>query len=681
MLWGLVVPLLVLALVAGAGMAAVYAAVRLPPELDLQPATVLDREGRKIGTIEPEAGRQAIPLESVPEPVRNAVVAAEDADFYQHGGVSIPGVARAMIANAVSGEITQGGSTISQQYVKVLTADTERTFLRKIREAALAVKLERRLDKDEILERYLNNAYFGRGAYGIEAAANAYFDKNAAELEPAEGALLAGLLPAPTRFDPDVNPQRAQQRYAYTVDRLEAQGWADGSYPARPPQTVQPQPLEVGEAPYFLDVVRTELAERLGGEDAIFTAGPTVVSTLDLGMQQAAENAEREILREVDEARGAIVALDPDGGQVRAMVGGRTHAEEPLNLATRAVRQPGSTFKPLALAAWLDAGESPDTTLSAPAEWRRPDCVGSDDACTVKNFGGAGYGSMTVREATWRSVNTVYAQIGYRVGNDRVVRMAEDAGVPAERLDPSVEAVLGAQELTPLELAEAYNTLAAGGIHHPPRTVERVERDGQVVWQADDRGERTMSEAVALNVTDVLRGVVARGTGTAANIGRPQAGKTGTTSRHADAWFAGYTPDLTATVWLGRREGNQPMSGSPTGGSFPARAWAQFARAALESVPPSDFDEPPTIGTPESLASPTPTPQPTPTPEETIEPPPTPVDPRGEEPEGEDPEPVPKRQPGLDLDPPSEPPDEDGGSDEPDDSAEGSDGTVSSPGE
>lgn len=194
------VPLVVLVAIVTAAMTAVYAAVSLPPELDLQPATVLDREGREIGTIEPEAGRQAVLLETVPEPVRDAVVAAEDANFYDHGGVSIPGVARAMIVNAVSGEITQGGSTISQQYVKVLTADNERTFMRKVREAALAVKLERQLGKDQILERYINNADFGRGAYGIEAAARAYFDKGAAQLEPAEGALLAGLLPAPAAW-------------------------------------------------------------------------------------------------------------------------------------------------------------------------------------------------------------------------------------------------------------------------------------------------------------------------------------------------------------------------------------------------------------------------------------------------------------------------------------------------
>ncbi len=666
-------PLVVLVVIATAAMTAVYAAVSLPPELDLQPATVLDREGREIGTIEPEAGRQAVPLETVPEPVRDAVVAAEDANFYDHGGVSIPGVARAMIVNAVSGEITQGGSTISQQYVKVLTADTDRTFTRKIREAALAVKLERRLDKDEILERYLNNAYFGRGAYGIEAAARAYFDKSAAQLEPAEGALLAGLLPAPSRLDPDVNPQRAQQRYDYTVGRLEAHGWAAGSYPSRPPATVEPRSLEVGEAPYFLDAVRTELAERLGGEKAIFTGGPTVVSTLDLDMQEAAEAAEREVLREVDEARGAIVALDPEGGQVRAMVGGRNHTDEPLNLATRAVRQPGSTFKPMALAAWMDAGHSPDTTMPAPAEWRRPDCVGSDDACTVQNFGGAGYGSMTVREATWRSVNTVYAQMGARLGTPRVVDMAEDAGVPDERLDPGVEAVLGAQELTPLDLAQAYNTFASSGTHHPPRTVERVERDGEVVWQANDDGDRAMSEAVALNVTDVLRGVVTNGTGTAADIGRPQAGKTGTTSRHADAWFAGYTPDLTAVVWLGRPEGNEPIPGSPTGGSFPARAWAQFASAALESVPASDFDEPPEIGDAESLEEATPSPSP----EETVEPPPTPVDEPADDERDDDSEPVPERRPERREPPPD---DDGGGSDGSGSDGSGSDGSGGSDG-
>jgi penicillin-binding protein 1A len=593
-----------------AALAYAVANIPLPTELETQPTVVLDRNGKEIGQLHVEPTREDVELDRIPDHTVDAILAAEDAAFYEHPGVSIPGIVRAAVSNVRSGEVRQGGSTISQQYVKTVTGEDEQTTIRKVREALLAMKLEREVSKDQILEYYLNTIYFGRGAYGIQAAARAYFDKDVGDLTRAESALLAGFIPAPSRSDPVDHPERAAQRYEYVIGQLATQQWITAPQAAKlranQPE-VTPKARETsGPAPFFMAMVEDELARRLGGEQAY--RGLTVKTTLDLRMQRIAEktydrhfDALRDELRaeagrKVKVPTGAMVSLDPQTGAIRSLVGGRNYARDQYNLAIGGPdglgRQPGSTFKPFALAAWIAGGMSPESRLEGPAtmEFDAEEVGGSED-WTVSNYGGAGYGTVTLREATWSSVNTVYAQVALEVGADAIVDVARDAGVESS-LDANPSIVLGTEEVTPLELASAYNTLASGGVVRVPRTIEAVSRDGEVLYEPDEQAHRVLDKDVAWTTVDVLRGVIDNGTGTAAQIGRPAAGKTGTTQNAADAWFAGFTPNLTTVTWMGYRDSNDAMPGSPSGGGFPAALWADYMTQALEKLPVRDFPEP-----------------------------------------------------------------------------------------
>lgn len=568
----------------------VFAAVPLPP--DVQPTVVLDQAGREVAQLTSSTSQKDVELAELPEHVRNAVLAAEDADFYNHAGVSLPGIFRAAFKNLTAREVAQGGSTISQQYIKVATEDNERSPLRKIREAALAVKLEKQFSKDEILQMYLNSVYFGRGAYGIQAASEAYFGKPAAELSPAEAAQLAGIIPAPSALDPVKNPEGATRRYHYVLDRLQANAWLPpeeaGRLKATPPEVLPPRPVEFRTAPFFLDLVQRELAQKVG-EDTVYR-GLRVTTTLDLGIQQVAEKHFNAAMADADdeEATGAMVSLDPGTGGVRALVNGKPG--EQINFVADAKRQPGSTFKPFTLAAWIEEGKSPESRFPGPATMEFP---GGDNGkpYPVRNYGDQGFGRITLREATWKSVNTVYAQVMDEVGPDAVIDLAQRAGIESD-LGANLSLTLGTSEVTPLELAGAFNTFPAGGIRRQPFTVLRVERGSDVLYQARPGEDRAFSEQVAWTSVDVMRGVVEAGTGRAANIGRPAAGKTGTTQKSADAWFAGFTPNLTTVVWYGQRDGNDGLASEPTGGGWPARLWGAYMKEALKGIEATDFPEP-----------------------------------------------------------------------------------------
>jgi penicillin-binding protein 1A len=595
---------------AAAAVAYAVSNIPLPTELETTPTTVLDKNGDEIGQLHAEATREDVKLDEVPEHTVQAVLAAEDAGFREHPGVSIPGIVRAAISNVRSGEVRQGGSTISQQYVKTVTGADEQTSIRKVREALLAMKLEREVSKDQILEYYLNTIYLGRGAYGIQAASRAYFDKDVGDLTRAQSALLAGFIPAPSLSDPVDNPDRAAQRYEYVIAQLEAQEWITPSQAARM-RTRQPEVTPKAKrvaktAPFFMAMVEDELARRLGGDQAY--SGLTVRTTLDPRMQRIAE---KTYDRHFDELRdqlhaelgkkekvptGAMVSLDPKTGAIRALVGGRNFAKDEYNLAIGGPqglgRQPGSTFKPFALAAWIAGGSSPESRFEAPATIDfSAEEIGGSEGWTVSNYGNADYGTVTLREATWNSVNTVYAQTALEVGAAEIARIAHDAGVESP-LDANPSIVLGAEEVTPLELAGAYNMLAAGGVARAPRTIESVSRDGDVIYEPSEKTRRVLEKDVAWTTVDVLRGVIEKGTGTAAQIDRPAAGKTGTTQNAADAWFAGFTPNLTTVTWMGYRDSNEAMPGSPTGGGFPAELWADYMREALEKLPVKAFPQP-----------------------------------------------------------------------------------------
>ena len=598
-----------------------FTSVPLPDAVGASPTIILDTNGKEVGSLQAETSREDIDLDDLPDHVWQAVLAAEDAGFYEHSGVSVAGIFRAALRNVTAGEVSQGGSTISQQYVKNVTSDKERSILRKVREAALAVKLEQNYSKDQILEFYLNSIYWGRGAYGIEAAAKAFFDKPAAQLTPRQAAMLAGIIAAPSAYDPVESPDKAAARYRYVLNQMVEKGWMEpvkaGNFAASPPTARRSRNVVFKTAPFFLQLVKTELENNPELDPDEIYQGLVVTTTLDVEMQAHAEEAYTESFVDSKiEPSAALVSIDNATGGIRALVGGKNYARSQLNLAVGQGRQPGSTFKPFALAAWVDEKKDPESFFPAPPEieFSAEEInakLGRQQALEpwkVRNYELADYGGLTLREATWKSVNTVYAQLVLEVDPKDMRDIAEKAGVKRE-LEPVPALVLGTEEVTPLELTEAYSTFATGGVHHDAHAVAEIRRDGETIYRARRKGSQDLTERVALTVTDVLKGVVEQGTGTAAQIGRPAAGKTGTTQSNGDAWFVGYTPQLTTGVWMGNVENNEPMEGDYTGGSLPAETWQDYMSAAMADMPVRDFPEPPG-GLEVVTPSPAPSPEP-----------------------------------------------------------------------
>jgi penicillin-binding protein 1A len=588
----------------GLGMAAfalLWATVDLPEDPpELQSAVIVAEDGRELAVLSQEGERFIVPLDEVNPIVVEALVSAEDRRFYDHGGVDPIGVSRALVNN-LRHSGTQGGSTLTQQLVKNEYLSSERSLSRKVREAVLSVKLERSANKDEILERYLNTVYFGRGAYGIEAAARAYFDTSAAELDLGQAALLVGLLRSPETADPVEDMDEARARRATVLaDMVDndaiTQEEADAvtATPIEATDQTAPEPPTGGMAPHFVEWVRQQTVDAVG-EDALYASGLRVVTTLDLDAQAAAEAAVAEVVTDPAGPQAALVALDQDGA-IRAHVGGRDYDELQVDLARGkegggSGRQPGSTFKPFVLEAALAQG----TTLAD--RYPGPPRIEVDVGGTpfpVENYGGTGFGDLTVADATKSSVNTVYAQLLAEVGPAAVADAAHAAGIDAE-LDVVPSIALGVEEVSPMDLASAYLTFANDGTRAlEPYGIVRIEdADGDVLWEPD-RSEAVTDAVpsdVVRGVTEALRGVIESGTGTAADIGRPAAGKTGTTQDNVDAWFAGYVPGYAAVVWMGHPQ-PAPMEGV-TGGGMPAEIWQRFMTVAMEGREPEDFPEPP----------------------------------------------------------------------------------------
>jgi len=582
-----------------------YVTVELPAEPpQLESSVIVDADGEELAVLQRDGYRVEVGLEEVSPIVVEALIAAEDREFRNHGGIDPVGIARAVVNNVGGGD-TQGGSTLTQQLVKNSYLSSERTYTRKVREAILAIKLDGREDKDEILERYLNTVYFGRGAYGIEAAANVYFDRPASELDVPQAALLVGLLRAPEAADPTSDPETATQRRNSVIDDqveveeitaaegTEAKAADLGALPIESPVT-----LSAGVGPHVVEWIRSEVVEMFGA-DAVYGGGLTIHTTIDIDDQRAAEEAIAGVLTDPADPQAALVAVDREG-RIRAHVGGRDHEALQVDLARGTEgggsgRQPGSTFKPFVLAAALQDG---DATLGS--TYPAPASITLDDGGApweVGNYGGEGFEVLDLYESTTRSVNTVYAQLVLEVGPERAAEVADALGVPDQQPDPSI--VLGTGETSVVDLAEAYSTLAREGERITPYLIERIEDEGNAVFEAEV-GEpvRALDEGPARAVTHALRGVVDGGTGRRAALDRPAAGKTGTTQGNGDAWFAGYTPDLTAAVWMGYPEGPQRAmtdvrGEAVTGGSLPADIWKRFMDAALADVEPSDFPEPP----------------------------------------------------------------------------------------
>jgi penicillin-binding protein 1A len=624
----------VLALLLAASLAAAGCVSPRPVELaapggSAQSTYLYDARGRLITTLHGVEDRTEVPLGRVSRWLRLAVVDVEDARFYRHDGVDWRAVARAAARDLHAGRVVEGGSTITQQYVKNAYASGERSLHRKLREAGLALGIERRNAKDEILAAYLNTVYFGEGAYGIEAAAWTYFSSHADRLTLPQAALLAGLVRSPAGYDPFSRPAAARSRRAEVLRRMTKLGHLQPGQAARAaaaPLGLRPPRSRARRhaAPWFVRWVVDQLLDpgdrrfaalgstRQARVASLFRGGLRITTTVDLAVQAEAERAARRVLAGSGGPYAALAAVEPGTGAVRAMVGGRDYFDDRrfgrVNLATGtggSGRQAGSAFKTFALVAAIEHGIPPEALFSAPdrVTLARP----GGGAYTVRNFEGHSFGQATLRQATALSVNTVYAQLLLRLGHgdpDRggrvVVDTAARLGVDPRRLAAEPSSVLGASSVTPLEMAAAYATLASGGLRAAAHGVARVaDARGRVLYQARPVAKRVLPGSAVAVVDDVLRGVVDNGSGVRARIGRPAAGKTGSTQHNADAWFVGYTPDLAAAVWVGYPQARVPMTPPRTpltvlGGTWPAAIWAGFMEHALAGRPAREFPRPST---------------------------------------------------------------------------------------
>jgi penicillin-binding protein 1A len=525
---------------------------------------------------------EAVQVADLPPYMPRAVVAIEDRRFYSHFGLDPIGLARAAFNNLLARRIVQGGSTITQQLAKNVFLTSDRTIKRKVQELLLALWLEANFSKDQILTLYLNRVYLGAGAYGVDAAARRYFGKPAAQVNVAEAALLAGLLKAPSRYAPTRDLTAARDRAAVVLASMVDAGFIterQASEAKRRPAGLARATSIGRQYRYFADWIMDRLPDYIGRTDRDLV----VRTTLDSAVQLAAERALEATLAgpgiKSDVGQGAIVALSPDGA-VRAMVGGRNYADSQFNRATQARRQPGSAFKPFVYLAGLESGLNPDT--------RMVDKPVTVDGWSPKNYVNNFIGEVSLREALAQSINTVAVQVSERAGRSNVIDVAARLGIAGDiPRHPSI--ALGVAEVVPLNLAAAYVPFANGGQGVLPHGVERIDDgSGAVLYRRAGTGlGQVMSRAHAAAMTGMLQATILEGTGRAAKLDRPAAGKTGTSQDYRDAWFVGYTPDLVAAVWLGNDDA-RPMR-HVTGGGLPARTWRQFMLAALKGKPVHDF--------------------------------------------------------------------------------------------
>ena len=591
--------------------AAAYIMIRvpLPPDKVQQQTTFLtDVSGARLASLNAGVDRVNVKLSEVPEVVQQAVLATEDKNFFRHGGIDPIGIVRAFVNDVRNRGDLQGGSTITQQYVKNYYVGSERTISRKVREAVLSIKVERKLSKSEILERYLNTIYFGRGAHGVEAAARAYFGKDVGLLGLREAAYLAGLIRAPHLADALRAPEAAEARRHRTLvamrrarmiseaDITDVEGTPLASYVINQ-EKLEPKIVDEASTGYFVDYVRRQLEDDYGGS-RVFGGGLVVKTTLDRRTQQQAYDAVyRNTLNQPGDPSGSLVAID-DNGNVKAMVGGRDFKNDKVNLAVGRGggglgRQAGSTFKPFALAEAVREGYTVESAFPAPPKVILPRADNGKD-WEVENYEEKDFGDeVNLIDATRNSINTVYAQLVVTLGASKVKAMAEDLGITSPL--PAVNSLaLGTAEVSTMELAGAFSTFANRGERVAPRTILEVKGpDGSVLYKADTKPERkrvlTTKQADVVNF--VLRQVVERGTGTGASFGRVGSliGKTGTTNDYGDALFVGGTTKLTAAVWMGYPEGNvhtmEDVRGvKVSGGSFPATIFKRFMIGATRNL-------------------------------------------------------------------------------------------------
>ena len=547
-----------------------------------------------------------VPLREIPRPLRDAVIAIEDARFYSHFGVDLRGIARAAYENFRRNRIVEGGSTITQQLAKVLFLTPDRSFERKVKEALLALELEKRYSKDRLLEIYLNQIYLGHGAYGVEAAARTYFGASVQELTLSQAALLAALPRAPGNYSPFEHPDVARRRRAVVLTRMVEQGYITPEQAKRanaaPLGLVAPERRR-GTGQYFLEYLQQGLEAKFGS-DMVFKGGLSVYTTLNPVMQRSAEQALREGLQALAARQaakvvgkgapappvpeGAVLVIEPQTGYIKTLVGGSDFARSEFNRAVHARRQPGSAFKPFVYLAALEAGRTPADLLDdSPLSY-----TFGGKTWAPENYDGKFRGQITLQQALEESVNVPTIRLAEQVGVNRVIDAAKRLGIQST-LQPNLALALGASDVTLLELAAAYAALANQGARMEPIAIRYVtDGQGRLVEENIPQGRDAVSPAVAYVLTQMLRGAVERGTAVSARgLGRPIAGKTGTTNDFSNAWFVGYTPSVTVAVWVGH-DRVRSLGHDETGARAALPIWIALMREILKDKPVEDFTPP-----------------------------------------------------------------------------------------
>jgi len=559
-----------------------------------QTTTIYSADGKLLARLYLE-NRQTIPISEMATDLVNGIVAVEDERFYKHNGVDPYGICRAAVSNLKGGG-RKGASTITQQYIRQTILRDEAydiSYARKVREAYLAMEVEKRHTKREILEMYLNTIYLGEGTYGAEAASRTYFARSADELTLPQAALIAGLAQSPSRLDPYDNPDGAIARRDEVLGAMLSNGYIDQA--AYDDAVATKLSLKRSKdprdgiyfAPYFVAHVKKELQAKFSPA-VVFKGGLTVYTTLDTRLQRYAESAVHDKLGSPRDPEAALVSIDPRNGHIKALVGGKNFRKNKFNLATQGHRQPGSSFKTFALVTAIEKGMPPTFRIDSSSPALIPT---KPKPWLVGNSEGSGHGMITLAAATHASVNTVFARLAWEIGAKSIANTAKRMGIQT-RLPKVPSIALGATNVTPLEMASAYGTLATGGEHFPPITITKVtDRNNEVIFKAKPHGTQVLKPEVARAVTDVLKGVISGGTATRANIGRPAAGKTGTSQNYRDVWFVGYTPQLVTSVWVGHMT-ERPIYVNGVhafGGTVAAPIWASFMKRALAKEKRLDF--------------------------------------------------------------------------------------------
>ncbi|MHB1346505.1 MAG: transglycosylase domain-containing protein [Candidatus Humimicrobiaceae bacterium] len=582
----------------------------LTPSEIAQTSKVYALDGTLITEFHAEENREIVPFDGMSNYVKDAILAVEDKRFYDHQGVDYIRIIGALIADIKAGNKEQGASTITMQYIRNIYFTPEKTLWRKVNEALMAIQLERKYTKDKILEMYLNTIYFGLGTYGVEKASKIYFGVRANDLNLQQAALLAALVKAPSIYNPYSDIEKAKSRrnlvlkLMYEQKRIDKEKYLNAiasSVELSKDTNVAGGEKQTQIAPYFIDFVKQQLYEKKFTDYDVFKGGLRIYTTLDLDLQKKAENAIRSIFSHDPEPSYSLISTDPSNGYIYALIGGKDYNTNKFNIATQGKRQPGSVFKVPVLMTSLNMGLSPDDKFNpnGPITIDMP----SGPDWNVENYGGTKYKTqeMSVVDATIHSVNVVYAQLIMKVGAENVEKLCNDMGIDNIGNNPAI-ALGGLEEgVTPLDVSKFFSTLAADGYYREPVCILKItDSTGNILYEYDpeknENNKRIMDAQTAYYTTKILERVMLDGTGKGANIGRPAAGKTGTTSDFRDAWFGGYTPELATVVWMGHIESNRPMGPingiNLTGGSYPADIWREFMLAALKDRPILQFEVP-----------------------------------------------------------------------------------------